>query len=84
MSDLQTCPKCGGRMKFSRVKQRGNFIDKRRDCACGHVDRVLIRQEIAKIIEVTKKLSGSVRPRSPAPPQTKTRRNNKSKESKSC
>lgn len=56
MSETTKCPECGGRMKLSRVTRRGSLRCKRRDCtACGHADRILLREEIAKIIEVTRK-----------------------------
>jgi len=51
VTELQTCPKCGGRVKFSRIHPVGSSTSKRRDCPkCGHADTVLV-QEIYHIIE---------------------------------
>src|SRR5262245_46282858 len=38
MTPLQTCPKCGGKMTFSCVKEVAQRIHKRRDCQCGYAD----------------------------------------------
>ncbi len=81
MTALQTCPKCGGKMKFGRVKQHGAFTEKRRDCACGHGDKVHVRitEEILAIIVVAKRAKQVVRTRTQKPTQTKKARQNKSK-----
>jgi hypothetical protein len=81
MTELQTCPNCGGRVKFSRIHQVGSSTSKRRDCPkCGHADTVLI-QEIYRIVEVAKrakKLPRRFRMRKAQPPQTtKPRKNRK-------
>jgi hypothetical protein len=81
MTKLQTCPKCGARMKFSRVHQVASSTSKRRDCPkCGHADTVLV-QEIYRIIEVAKrakKFPSQFRMRKPRRPQaTKSRDNRK-------
>lgn len=57
MNDIQRCPRCGKQMKLSRVHAVGStLISKRRDCcACGHADTVLLRMEVAAIIEVVKR-----------------------------
>ena len=81
MTILQTCPKCGGRLKLSRVVELENRIQKRRDCSCGYADVVHVRQEITAIIEVAKrakKLSPKVRRRTSHRPLTKKPRHNNS------
>ena len=55
MSTANTCPKCGKRMKFSRVVAHSTFVEKRRDCRCGWSDKVFVREEILKIIDVVKR-----------------------------
>jgi len=79
MTALQTCPQCGARVKFSNVKDRGGLTSKVRTCQCGHVDRILIRQEIAAILEVAqrvKKLSAKDRRRKQVSAQATERRSN--------
>lgn len=80
MTQLQTCPKCGGRMRLSRIHQVGTSTSKRRDCRdCGHADTVLI-QEIYRIVEVAKRQQKSAdefRIRKSQPTQSKKSRQNK-------
>lgn len=51
-----TCPKCGGRMATTNTRRTGSFIDRRRQCRCGHVDRALVRpEEVVKVIPVERR-----------------------------
>ena len=76
------CPKCGGRMRLSRVKHYGTFDEKRRDCKCGRADKIHVRihEEVLAVIEVVKRAKREVRARTLSSTQTKKRRDNKSKQ----
>jgi len=76
--DPRKCAKCGGRVKFSRVRHYDTFDEKRRDCACGWSDKihVRIREEVLAVIAVAKRTKRVVRLRTLQPPQKKTIRNN--------
>lgn len=51
------CPQCAGRMKFTHTGRYGSFSSKRRLCPkCGHADRVLLKIEIVRIVEVQKRV----------------------------
>jgi len=50
------CPRCGKSMPSTHSRRRGGLIDRRRECLCGHVDRVLVQPEkIIKILPVVRK-----------------------------
>ena len=63
MSTISTCPKCGGKMKFSRVVDCGSFIDKRRDCPCGYATAYFCGKRLRRSSRSRKKrkLSAGVR-----------------------
>jgi hypothetical protein len=46
------CEKCGERMHTTHSRKRGTMIDRRRECSCGYRDRVLLRLEVVKILQV--------------------------------
>ena len=48
MSD--PCPRCGGRMRRHRVRHIGDLTTARRDCRCGHADKII--EQPAKILSV--------------------------------
>lgn len=78
MSDLHQCPRCGGRMRFSRIRRHATFEEKRRDCSCGHADKVHVRivEELLSVIEVVKRSKREVRTRTLSSPKVKTTRDN--------
>jgi hypothetical protein len=85
MTELQTCPKCGGRLKFGRVKQYTTFTEKRRDCTkCPYGDkvhvRIEVREELLAVLEIARRakpVKRQVRVRTLSSPQTKNTRNNR-------
>jgi hypothetical protein len=51
-------------VKLSKVIDCGGFTSKRRDCTqCNYADTALIREEIVKVIEVSKRVRQKVRRR---------------------
>ncbi len=53
---MSECPKCGGKMNTTNTRHTGSFLDRRRKCECGHVDRALVKpEEVVRVIPVRKR-----------------------------
>ena len=57
ISDARQCPACGRRMAYthSRPRGEGSLIERRRLCACGHLDTIYIREQVVAIVEVSRR-----------------------------